>query len=89
MGIKKEIIGHVDNPEHLEKQVDIPTAVIIIGAAAMGTYVGFQIGGPVGAAVGALVGAFVGALAACVIKRFRVRINAKGDVEVEYETRFA
>lgn len=89
MSVKTEIVGRVDNPRGITQKLDVPTVILVLGGAAIGTYIGLQIGGSIGAAVGALIGAFVGALAACMIKNFRVRLKQDGEVEVQYETRFA
>ena len=86
--MKTESLGHVDNPTRERKEVSIPGVTLILGGAAVGTYIGFQIGGPHGAAVGALVGSFIGAFAAGLIKKFKVIFKADGEVVIEYETRF-
>lgn len=83
-----ETVGSVSNPEGIRREVSVPGAALVLGGAAIGTYVGLNIGGSVGAAVGALVGAFIGALAAGYIKRLKVILHPNGKVEVEYETRF-
>ena len=70
------------------KEVSVPGATLILGGAAVGTYIGLQLGGPYGAAVGALVGSFVGAFAAGYIKKVTVVWKPNGEVRVEYETRF-
>ncbi|KYN82639.1 hypothetical protein ATY37_20630 [Vibrio cidicii] len=89
MTTKSKTIGSVENPTNERKEVSVSTAILILGSAAVGTYIGVQLGGPFGAAVGALVGAFIGTLAAGMIKNFKVKINPSGDVEVQYDTRFA
>lgn len=88
MSTNTAILGTVANPQYLEREVSIPSVVLILEGSVIGTYIGFKIGGGVGAAVGVLVGAFVGALAAGYIKRFKVILHRNGSVEVEYETRF-
>lgn len=79
--MERKVLGKVSNSDGITKKVDVPSAMLIIGGAAIGTYVGFQIGGPVGAAVGALAAGF--------IKKLRVNLKRDGTVEVEYETVFA
>ena len=88
MSYQTKVLGTVDNPEALYKEVSIPGMTLVLGGAAIGTYVGLQVGGGAGAAVGALIGAFVGSLAAGYIKRCKVVLHSDGTVEVEYETRF-
>lgn len=88
MSKQAAVLGSVDNPGHRRREATVPGVFLVLGGAAVGTYVGLKIGGPEGAAVGALVGAFVGALAAGYIKRFKVILHPGGKVEVEYETRF-
>lgn len=87
MSYKREYLGSIDNPSEQPQSINIPGAILVLGGAAVGTYVGVQIGGGIGAVVGALVGGFVGALAAGFIKNFRVVIHPDGRIEVEYETR--
>ena len=83
------MLGQIENNSSLEKEVPVPTAILILGSAAVGAYVGLKIGNAIGAAVGALVGAFVGSLAAGLIKNFMVKLHKNGYIEVKYETRFA
>jgi outer membrane lipoprotein SlyB len=83
----RSIIGTVSNPSRLARRVDVPTALIMIGTAAVGAYVGFQIGGPEGAAAGALVGLFVGAVATLTVESLRVVLHKDGRVEVELKFR--
>jgi len=54
MGHESKIIGQVENQSHLQKEVSVSTALLVLGGAAVGTYIGFQIGGSIGAAVGAV-----------------------------------
>jgi uncharacterized protein YcfJ len=88
MSYESMTIGQVANTAGEYKDVSIPGALLILGGAAVGTYVGLQIGGGIGAAVGALVGGFIGALAAGFIKEFSVTLYPDGKVDVWYETRF-
>lgn len=87
MSYKKEYLGRIGNPPGEMMTIDVPGAILVLGSAAAGTYVGVQVGGGMGAVVGGLVGGFVGALAAGFIKNFRVVIHPDGRIEVEYETR--
>lgn len=87
MNSSSKTIGTVDNPEQIERRVSVPPAVMILGGAAIVTYIGLQIGGGMGAAVGALVGAFVGAFAAGIIKDFEAILHPNGKVEVRYKAR--
>ncbi|EHH2484559.1 hypothetical protein J7X22_004673 [Vibrio parahaemolyticus] len=88
MSYNSQVLGSVNNTSGENKEVTVPGMTLILGGAAVGTYVGLKIGGPMGAAVGSMVGAFIGALAAGYIKNFKVIIHPDGKVEVEYETRF-
>jgi hypothetical protein len=65
--------------------IDVPRALVILGSSAVGAYIGFRLGGPQGAAVGALVAATVASIAVLVVRRVRVRVNAKGEIIVEVE----
>jgi outer membrane lipoprotein SlyB len=87
MNASSKALGTVENPEQVERRVSVPGAVLILGGAAIGTYVGLKIGGGMGAAVGALVGAFVGAFAAGMIKDFEAILHPNGKVEVRYKVR--
>lgn len=77
-------LGQVNNPANLIYSIDVPKATIILGAAAIGAFVGTKIGGPFGTAVGALVGSHVGALALGQVESLKVSINGFGMVEVDY-----
>ena len=88
MTYNSQVLGSVNNASGENKEVTVSGMTLVLGGAAVGTYVGFRIGGPMGAAVGSLVGAFVGTLAAGYIKNFKVIIHSSGTVEIEYETRF-
>ena len=90
MAKKKTLaLGQVSNPKKISKALDVGGALIVMEAAAVTAYVGFQIGGPVGAAVGALVGAVVGSLAVGMVKRLTVKLNASGEVFLDVHFRFA
>lgn len=86
--MNNKMIGKVDNPDRIDKTVTVSKMVLILGAAAVSAYVGFNIGGAVGAAVGALIGAFIGTLASGLIKLFKVHLHPNGLVEIMYETIF-
>jgi outer membrane lipoprotein SlyB len=79
-------LGTVTNTLSAYREVTVPSVTIVLGAAAVGAWVGFAIGGSHGAAAGALVGAFVGGFAVGYIKKLRVRLYPDGSVEVEIET---
>lgn len=87
MNASSKTLGTVDNPEQIERKVSVPGAILILGGAAIATYIGLKIGGGRGAAVGALVGTFVGAFAAGMIKDFEVIVHPNGKVEVRYNVR--
>ena len=70
------------------QEVTIPKAVLLLGCAAAGTYVGFQVGGPYGAAIGALVGTFIGGFAAGFIRKCKIIIKPDGEVQVKFKTIF-
>ncbi|MBD2195477.1 MULTISPECIES: hypothetical protein [Calothrix] len=57
-------LGFVDNFGGSVITIDIPTATLTLGSAAIGAYVGSVVGGPAGTAIGAVVGASVGRIAA-------------------------
>lgn len=84
-----DTIGRVPRAVRRRTTVTVPRVLLVLGGAAVGTWVGFRVGGPVGAAVGALVGSFVGSLAAGLIKKLTVTIHPDGRVVVQYETVFA
>lgn len=65
--------------------VDVPRSTIILGAAAIGAFVGHQIGGGYGAAAGAVVGASVGVIATQKVKRMIIRIDRNGRITIDYE----
>lgn len=86
MSYESMTIGQVANTAEEYKDISIPVALLILGGAAVGTYVGLQIGGGIGAAVGALVGGFIGALAVRMIKEFAVTLYPDGQVDIRFET---
>lgn len=80
MSVNEYSLGTVSNPARERRDVTVVGPILILGGAAVGTYVGLQIGGPQGAAVGALVGAFVGSLAALVVEEVEFTLHPDGRV---------
>lgn len=66
------------------QRIAIPQAIVILGSAAVGAFVGAQLGGPQGAVVGTLVAAFVGALAAGAIRDVEIGVGRFGAVTLSY-----
>ena len=81
-------IGIIQNADAVRRDVDIPAVAVVLGAAGIGAYVGFQFGGPYGAAVGALVAAFIAGFAMGFVRSIRVVWHADGRVEVKVKTVF-
>ncbi|MBE9229659.1 hypothetical protein IQ264_30090 [Phormidium sp. LEGE 05292] len=77
-------IGQVSNPAQIVRSIDVPRATLIMGASAVGAFVGTKIGGPVGTAVGTLVGGYVGKLAIGEVQSLTVKVNGLGMVEIKY-----
>jgi outer membrane lipoprotein SlyB len=82
--IVHQTIGQVSNPGSIVRSIDIPKATIVMGASAIGAFVGTKIGGPLGTAVGTLVGSHVGTLAVGNVEYLKVSVNGFGAVEVVY-----
>ena len=80
-----EQLGKISNAANNVHSVDIPQATIVMGASAIGAFVGTKIGGPLGTAVGALVGSHIGSLALGQVESMKVSINGFGVVEVAYK----
>lgn len=85
MSVNRQIVGNVENRDLERRDLEI-TAVIVLGTAAIGAFIGGMIAGPAGIAIGALVGAFIGALGATVyrITYCKVVWYGHGEVEVQY-----
>ena len=85
MSVNSHVLGTVHNEEGAHREVTVPGVTLVLGGAAVGTYIGLKIGGPPGAAIGALVGAFVGGFAAGMFGSVTVTWYPDGRVEVRCE----
>ncbi len=65
--------------------IDVPRAAMVLGAASVGAFVGFQLGGPHGAAAGAMVASVVASIAVLAIRRMRLTVHPGGKIMVEIE----
>lgn len=83
--VSRKTLGQVKNPASVARSIDVPQAIIVLGAGAIGAFVGTQIGGPLGAAVGAIVGGNLGKLALGQVRSLKVSLNRFGTVEVVYQ----